>query len=314
MSRRTAPETIYDHPTLVRSRFATVDGYRTHYLESGAGDGQPLVLLHGANWDFGLGADRWFPTIVPLGRTFRVIAPDQLGGGQTDAPRDLSRIGNLQDRAQHMLDFVEGLGVGPVHLVGQSQGAWIAAFIALRRPDLVGGLVLVDSSSVAMPPGGMSAKGLASRFEVQVVPGTMVNRKISEGDDVAGGVRQWLEANVHSPDVLIDPYLDACLRLADTWAPIWREPWRASWADPAAHQAQYLVDGEPLGLQVHRLPPSLLIWRKAPLKIFESGAALYQRMPEGSEFYVLDRADHFLWQDRSTLFNSLVRWYLTADG
>lgn len=303
-------ETIYDHQDRVRSRFVTVDGYRTHYLESGASDAPTVVLIHGANWDFGLGADRWFPTIVPLGRNFRVLAPDQLGGGRTDAPRDLGEIGNVRDRAQHMLDFVEGLDVGPVHLVGQSQGSWIAAFIAVRRPDLVDRLVLVESASLALPADGLSAEGLAPRFEAQVIPGTMSNRRISEGTDVAGGVREWLEANAYSPDILIDPYVDACLRLADVWAPIWRDPWRKSWDQPERHRAQYLVDGQPLGRQLHRLPPSLLIWRKSPARVLDLGVDLYRRMPEGSQLHVVDRADHHLWQDRWDLFNRLVTTYL----
>jgi pimeloyl-ACP methyl ester carboxylesterase len=306
-------ESIYDHPSLVRSRITTVDGYQTHHLECGAEDAQPVVLMHGANWDFGLGADRWFPTMVPLGRTFRVIAPDQLGGGATDAPRDISQIGNLQVRAQHMLEFVEGLGVGPVHLVGQSQGAWIAAFIALRRPDLVDRLVLVESSSLAMPVGGLSTKGLAPRFEETVIPGTMVNRKINEGIDVRGGVRESLEVNLERPDVLIEPYLDACMRLADKWAPIWREPWRDSWQDPASHAAQYLVDGELLARRVEELPPALLVWRKTPTAIFDNGAALFQAM-RGAEFYVLEDCGHFLWQDRWETFNGLVSWYLGRNG
>lgn len=38
--------------------------------------------------------------------------------------------------------------------MGQSQGAWISAFIAVTRPDLVKGLVLVDSASLTLPEGG----------------------------------------------------------------------------------------------------------------------------------------------------------------
>ena len=59
---------------------ATVFSFKLHYLE--AGRGQPVILLHGTG---GEGA-RWMPTIRALAPEFRVIAPDQIGFGQSDKP------------------------------------------------------------------------------------------------------------------------------------------------------------------------------------------------------------------------------------
>ncbi len=47
-----------------------------------AGRGAPLVLLHGA----AAGALYWYPMIGPLGRAFRVTAPDMVGYGESDKP------------------------------------------------------------------------------------------------------------------------------------------------------------------------------------------------------------------------------------
>src|SRR4030095_234483 len=57
-----------------------VFSYKIHYLE--AGRGTPVILLHGSG---GEGA-RWMPTIKGLASEFRVIAPDQIGWGNSDKP------------------------------------------------------------------------------------------------------------------------------------------------------------------------------------------------------------------------------------
>jgi pimeloyl-ACP methyl ester carboxylesterase len=66
-----------------------VDGLVTSYLEAGHGD--PVVLLHGG--EFGAGAELgWERNIAALAAKYRVLAPDQLGFGQS----------------AKVIDFVEG--------------------------------------------------------------------------------------------------------------------------------------------------------------------------------------------------------------
>src|SRR5438105_14015698 len=64
----------------VRSRFATVNGVRLHYLE--AGTGSPIILLHG----FGDPSHMWLPLIPKLAVNHTVIAPDLRGSGESGAP------------------------------------------------------------------------------------------------------------------------------------------------------------------------------------------------------------------------------------
>ena len=57
-----------------------VDGLQTHFLE--AGDGDPVVLLHGG--EFGASAEiGWEKAIPALSRHYRVLAPDMLGFGES---------------------------------------------------------------------------------------------------------------------------------------------------------------------------------------------------------------------------------------
>src|SRR5438105_15141266 len=64
----------------VRSRFATVNGVRLHYLE--AGTGSPIILLHG----FGETSHMWLPLIPKLAVNHTVIAPDLRGSGESGVP------------------------------------------------------------------------------------------------------------------------------------------------------------------------------------------------------------------------------------
>jgi pimeloyl-ACP methyl ester carboxylesterase len=153
-------------------------GYRTHYLESGDPTAKPVVLIHGANFEFGMGVDCWYQTILPLSKAFHVIAVDELGGGGTDAPANLDDIGDVRARGDHVLAFIEALRISPAHVIGQSQGAWIASYIALTRPDLVDRLILVDSASLALPGGGMGGSNIAPRFSSDFFPGTMVRKSL----------------------------------------------------------------------------------------------------------------------------------------
>jgi pimeloyl-ACP methyl ester carboxylesterase len=303
--------TIYDHPEKVQSKYITVDGYRTHYRETGAAPSRPLVLVHGANIQTGLGSDRWFPNLIPLGEHFHVFAIDELGGGDTEAPRNIDDIGHIRVRADHVLAFIEALGVGPVHLLGQSQGAWIAAYVALQRPDLVDELILVDSASLALPAGGMGSKGVDNKYTDAFVPGTAVRRGLEPTRD---GMRRWLATMTYDAAILPDNFLDRCAELTTKWMPIWQEPWSKFWTDGGKRNVeQYEVDGVHISEHLVNLTKQpLVIWGNNSVKGLDNGVSLYKRMP-GAEFYVFDKANHFLWIDRWRDFNSLVRWFLTRD-
>ena len=95
-----------------------VDGLHTHYLE--AGDGDPVVLLHGG--EFGVSAELgWEKAIPALARHYRVLAPDMLGFG--DSAKVVDFVDGRGMRIRHIARFCETLGVGSAHFVGNSMGA-----------------------------------------------------------------------------------------------------------------------------------------------------------------------------------------------
>jgi len=114
---------------------------RTHYLESGPADGEPVVLVHG-----NLSTGRFFEHLMPgaPGR-WRLLAPDMRGFGRTErAPIDATR--GLGDWADDLVAFLDALGIEePPHLLGWSTAGAAIALVARMRP--VASLTLLDPVS-----------------------------------------------------------------------------------------------------------------------------------------------------------------------
>src|SRR5271169_6529571 len=102
----------------IHRKTVLVDGLVTSYLEAGAGD--PVVMLHGG--EFGASAELgWERNISALATRYRVLAPDQLGYGQSAKVIDF--VDGRGMRIRHVARFCEVLGIGAVHFIGNSMGA-----------------------------------------------------------------------------------------------------------------------------------------------------------------------------------------------
>jgi 2-hydroxymuconate-semialdehyde hydrolase len=102
----------------IRRRTTFVDGLVTSYLEAGEGDS--VVLLHGG--EFGGSAELgWERNIAALAAQYRVLAPDQLGFGQSAKVIDF--VDGRGMRIRHVARFCEALGIDSAHFVGNSMGA-----------------------------------------------------------------------------------------------------------------------------------------------------------------------------------------------
>jgi pimeloyl-ACP methyl ester carboxylesterase len=111
----------------VEHRFVAVRGARLHVAE--AGEGPPLVLLHGwpQHWW------SWRAVLGPLAERHRVLCPDVRGLGWSDGADGSFRLDAL---VADLLGALDALGVaGPVHLVGHDWGSAIGYRACVLRPD-----------------------------------------------------------------------------------------------------------------------------------------------------------------------------------
>jgi len=131
------------------SRFVlNVNGHAMHYIDAGEG---PVVLLQHGNptWCF-----LWRKVIALLVKEqVRVIAPDLIGLGLSDKPRD-AHLHTLDWHASNLASLVEQLDLNDITLGAQDWGGPISAVMASRVPERIHGAVFANTS-IQPPPDPM---------------------------------------------------------------------------------------------------------------------------------------------------------------
>jgi pimeloyl-ACP methyl ester carboxylesterase len=128
------------------SQFVDVDGVQVHYRQSG--EGQPaLLLLHG----FAASTFSWREVRDPLAADgHRVVAFDRPAFGLTERPMPGEWQGGSpyspEAQAALTVGLMDRLGIEQAVLVGNSAGGTTAVLTALRYPERVEALVLVDAA------------------------------------------------------------------------------------------------------------------------------------------------------------------------
>ena len=122
--------------TLSKRSYALVNGLNMYYEIHG--EGQPLVLLHGALSAIGTSFSKVLPQ---LSSTRQVIAVEQQAHGHT---ADIDRPLTYEQMADDTAALLQQLGFEKADLFGWSMGAGIALQIAIRHPEVVRKLVLAS--------------------------------------------------------------------------------------------------------------------------------------------------------------------------
>jgi pimeloyl-ACP methyl ester carboxylesterase len=122
----------------VKTEVATSVGRQTVWQ---AGSGKTLVVLHGA----GDHAGGWADVAPRLATTHHVVVLDLAGHGESEPVKGPLSVGTVLTGVE---EVVGGLTGGPVILVGNSLGAWIGLHYALRHPERVERLVLVNGGGL----------------------------------------------------------------------------------------------------------------------------------------------------------------------
>src|SRR5215208_2719045 len=134
---RTLPAT--GERTVIEAQTVEVDGLSIRYLT--VGEGQPLVLLHGA----GDNALDWQWVMPALAATYRVYAPDLPGSPDSVRPAAEYSPAFFE---QFTAGFLDALGIERAVFIGNSLGGLIALRLALSQPARITALVLVDSAGL----------------------------------------------------------------------------------------------------------------------------------------------------------------------
>jgi pimeloyl-ACP methyl ester carboxylesterase len=117
--------------------YAEVNGLRMYYEIHGEGD--PLVLLHGAFLTIDLNYGEMLPA---LARDRQIIAIELQGHGHTE---DIDRPLRYEQMADDTAALLRHLGIEQADIMGYSMGGTTAVELAIRHPEVVRSLVIISS-------------------------------------------------------------------------------------------------------------------------------------------------------------------------
>jgi pimeloyl-ACP methyl ester carboxylesterase len=124
---------------------ASVNGVRLHYEERGSGT--PILGIHGA----GSTAVFWEDAADRLADLGRVITYDRRACNRSERP-DPYETTSVQEHSDDALALLRALAAEPAILIGRSYGGTIALDLALREPDSVLGIALLEAGPMGLVP------------------------------------------------------------------------------------------------------------------------------------------------------------------
>lgn len=137
---------LEDYP--FEGRFLDLDGIRMHYLDEG--DGPPVVMVHGnPTWSY-----YYRHLVLALRESHRVVVPDHIGCGLSDKPGEDAYPYRLERRVEDLERLIDHAELdGKVTLVVHDWGGMIGMAWAVRHPERVERLVILNTSGFHLPAG-----------------------------------------------------------------------------------------------------------------------------------------------------------------
>jgi esterase len=137
---------------------ALVNGIRLCYEEHG--EGVPILCIHGG----GSSALMWADAVEELARVGRVIAYDRRGCTRSERPEPYKRT-TVAEQADDAAALLDALAATPAVVIGRSYGGAVAIDLALRYPDRVRALVLLEGDALGLSPVALEwTRGIRERL------------------------------------------------------------------------------------------------------------------------------------------------------
>ncbi len=143
--------------------FATRDGVRLFYSESGTGD-PPLLFVHGWCCD----STNWRAQVLAFRRRYRIVTTDLRGHGKSAKPKQDYTMDGFASDLEWLIDELDLRR--PV-VIGHSMGGLVALILARRNKRELRGLVMVDAplqTAISQPEVDALLQGVDSPAYLQV--------------------------------------------------------------------------------------------------------------------------------------------------
>jgi 2-hydroxy-6-oxonona-2,4-dienedioate hydrolase len=254
--------------------------YRTRYLHAGNQEAPALLLLHGVTGH----AEAYARNLAAHGEHFSTWAIDFIGHGYSSKPEHPLEIKHYVD---HVLRFMDSIGVEKASFSGESLGGWVTARLAQQNPDRV------------------------ERIALNTMGGTMANPVVMERllalSTQAAQDPSWERVKARLEWLMADPSMvtDDLIR---TRQAIFQEPdWIMACAmnmalqDPEIRKRNMLSDDDLRAIAA----PALVIWTtKDPSGPVDEGRRISELIPNG-RLAVIENAGHWPQYEQTEVFNTI---------
>ncbi|MET0910848.1 MAG: alpha/beta fold hydrolase [Ilumatobacteraceae bacterium] len=263
-----------------------------HYHE--VGDGPPLLLLHGS----GPGVSGWanFRGNLPaFAEHFRTLVLDLPGFGKSYSCEGSP----LMAAPQAVLDFLDGVSLDSVPIVGNSMGGNIASRIAALHPERVSRLVTIGGVGFnvfsASPPEGV-------KLLVQFVEDPTRERLVA-----------WMESMVYDPAILTDEFVELRWRAAIEPAALADVRRMFNAKILAARRRPNPTVGDQVGLLAKIQAPTLITFGRDDRVTPLDSVLVPMRVIPKCEVHIFHDCGHWAMIERKAEFESVVLSFLLRD-
>jgi 2-hydroxy-6-oxonona-2,4-dienedioate hydrolase len=281
--------TIWTDLTGVDFCVRTVDagGVPTRALQ--AGSGPDVVLLHGTSGHL----EAFSRNVAPhVDAGFRVHAIDMLGHGWTGKP---DRHYEIPDYVAHLTAYLDAMDITAAHLVGESLGGWVAAWLASESPDRVLSLQLLAAGGTKANPEIMDRIRTSTRAAVQTDDIDLTRKRLhllmhDPAKDVSEELVAIRHRIYHAPDFVAN--VDNLLSLQDM----------------ETRQRNLLREDRMARISA----PTLVVWgRENPFGEVPEAEAMAKAIPD-ARLELFDACGHWPQHERHELYNPLSIAFLTG--
>lgn len=273
--------------------YEVIEGYRVHFVDEGAANANPVLMLHGEpSWSYLY--RKMIPPIVNAGH--RVIAPDLIGFGRSDKPAEISTHTYLF-HVESMTKLIEALDLHNITLVVQDWGSLIGLRVAAENPDRFARIVLANGG---LPTGEAT---VGPGFQAWLEQATAMQQK---GDMPIGRI----VGGSHGKEIIAAydaPFPEPAYKAGPLAMPL-LVPISADNPASAANKAAWEV---------------FKTWEKPFLTAFSDedpitrgGDAVFQKLvpgAQGQQHTTIKGGGHFLQEDRGEAFAEVVIQFIEQN-
>ena len=291
----TAVETYTRTQSPVHYRTVRIDNQDIFYREAGPRNAPVILLLHGFPT-----SSNMFRNLIPrLAGSFRLVAPDYPGFGQSSMPDHNTFEYTFENFANIMNGFVEALGLKKYTLYVMDYGAPVGYRLALLHPERVTGLIVQNGN--AYEEGLREFWDPIKKYWAEATP----ENRTALHFLVDPKSTRWQYENGVADASLLDP---------TTWLVDQVGLDRAGNRDIQMDLMHSYGTNVPLYPEFQAFfrkyqPPTLIVWGKNDFIFPPVGAEPYKRDVKDLEFHLLDTG-HFALEDSSNKIGELMLRFL----